>query len=291
MPEVTARSNGKVRRATFTVGKSSGMLLGGRVRRPGNSSLASDLAYGVGRFGALEVTRDYLGNSRPDTYSDWAPAATLPVVSFNRGGAIPSANFLRSCRAPYLIFQHEPERPQVYGKDASGGAAFQADLKSFRTGTRTTATQAGLQAPLIAAAASGFNYRKGKPGADGSYITGCVADAYFFDAYRAGTDNKGNAVIPLQDRDEFKTWYAFVQATGKPWGVTEFGAGRVDSPGLVSDIVQQRIDATKSSVEWCRANGAVLFSYFFSGEGPDGENWLPSDSGFDAMYQALPRSH
>lgn len=262
---------------------SPGMLVGARVRRAG-STLAADFAWGQTQWGTLQVTRDYIAGTVPAIYhASRFPVTCTVVLSFKTSNGL-RAGFVNSLGTRHTVFSHEPERLSVYGRSAAGGATFKADLKAFQAKMR-----AFDPTVLVGHAASGYAYRASSPGTDGAFISGSSADYYTFDAFRAGTDYGPNAVIPLQDRKEFQTWYSFVRATGKPWGITEFGAGRCNEPGLVPDVESLRVSATQSSVDWCRTNGAFCFSYFLSDVGPDGHNWMPTDAAFQTMYRGLIR--
>ncbi len=261
-----------------------GMLVGGRVRRAG-SSKAADFRWGQAQFGPLQVTRDDVAGALPPTYdASQFPATCTDIISFRTSAGL-SARFVNSMVTRITIFQPGPERPILYGGSPTGGTTFKADLAAFRTVVRGFNSSV-----LVGQAASGLDYRSTRAGEDGSYITGSSADFFTFDAYRAGTDTTDNALVPLQDRPEFTTWFRFVRATGKPWGITEFGAGRCNEAGLVPGIEAIRVSVTRSSADWCRANGAWCFSYLLSDEGPDGHDWLPTDAAFKAMYRDLTRA-
>ena len=272
-----------VTRTATTTPPVAGMLVGGRVRRAG-STVPADFAWGQTQWGLLQVTRDYMGARTPTVYQIQFPPSCQVVLSFDTAATL-TPTFVASMTPRRTVFRHEPERPTEYGGTPTGGTTFRADLAAFQTKMRALDPTV-----LVGHAASGYAYRGTHAGANGSYIIGSTADFFTFDGYRAGTDYKANAVIPLQNRAEFQKWYTYVKATGKPWGVTEFGAGRCNEPGLVPTIVADRVSATQSSVNWCRANGAFCFSYFFSDVGPDGHNWMPTDAAFATMYQGLTRA-
>lgn len=260
----------------------TGLLVGGRVNLPGTGSESAEFAEGEQMFGTLQVTRDYIPGTVPSKYVSPYPAHTSVVLSLKTtSGSLDT--FLKSLPAnvKYIVWQHEPERPGLF----SSGADF---VKQFNTArAQIKAIRPDL---LVGIASSGFNYRDGKDGADGSYLSP-QADWYSIDAYRAGTDDnvRTNAVVPIAQRYEIMRWYNFVKDRGKPLGITEVGNGRADEAGLVANIVQERINTTKTDVLWARDHGFFCYSYFLSGEGPDGHNWLPSDAGFKTMYRALPR--
>ncbi len=258
------------------------MLLGARVRLPESHNEGADFAWGQQAYGPLQVTRDYLSGPVPSRYVDRFPPSTQVILSLKSVDG-PLSDFLWSLdtrSVSRLVFQHEPERPNLF----SSGDDFVRQFDAARA--KIKAIRPEIQ---VGIASSGFNYRGSRPGADGSYLSK-QADFYTIDTYRAGTDENAssNGVVPIDQRPEIMRWYALVKDRGKPLGITEVGMGRVGG-GADPATPADRVEVVAHDVAWARAHGFFCYSYFLSGQGPDGHNWLDNSAAFQAMYRALPR--
>ena len=300
-------------------GENRTTMIGGRVNLPGDGGNESDwFATGETWYGQLQCTKDYWPSGRlPATYNSPFPSDVSILLSHSDrtqftwatnwdGSVNPDADvarwrsYINSLPGnTILTYQHEPERPGYW---AGNPEEYVDRLNRYRDEVRSVRTDIPVWM-----FSSGYQYRTGNPGHSGLFFSGPRAadpdvtyrnraDGFGYDGYRPGTNNveQGSKVIALQDRYEFMRWKGFIPA-GKAWGASEVGFGRVNDPpdypepGLVPEVAAQRLATIPASVDWLIEQGGAMFLYFFSGDGPDGHNWLPRDQAFKDMYQDLPR--
>lgn len=285
----TGPSHSVYARGTATVRSGSSMLVGYRVNRPppDGGTEAQDWAWAQTYLGPGQCTKDYFpGGNPPANYNSPFPPGVLCIYSFAEDTNFDHANFIPHIQdlppGTIVTFQHEPERPEFDWTAAEYVALFNA----FRD--RIRAIRTDLPVWMIS---SGYQYRNDNPGVGGAWFVGNKADGYGYDGYRAGTSGAVNYPAPMQERAEFNLWLSYVRPKKKPWGITETGFGwtTTSGPALIPNIDEIRINSLRSSHEWLRDNGCSMLLMFFSGEGPDGEDWFPHGLDYQAAFRDLAR--
>lgn len=248
----------------------STLLIGARAKEA-TGTLAQAFNGADATLGPLKVTRCFEG-ALPSAHVPITPDGVQEIVSYKSSTAANAASFVASMRPGSLLaFHHEPEADYPSGADFV--KAFTAEAEKVHAAGGTLGHIAG-----------GYQWRKGKAGADGSFLPPVdVCDWYGFDTYRLGTDNTFNAILPLEQVDEFQRWLGFVKDRGLPLRVTEYGRGIVSaSPGADA----KRAAAIAADGPYLAGLGFEAFILWWTNESP-GEDWKFTDQGSIDAFRSL----
>ena len=258
------------------------MLVGARAKESSSGATADLLAgfvHAEADLGPLQVTRAFEGRL-PARHTPVTPDGVVEIVSYKSSTAADMASFVASMRPGTLLaFHHEPEGPGEYDNGAQFVAAFDVEAAKAKA--------AGIGLGMIS---GGYQWRKGKRGADGSFLPDSAA-WLGFDTYRDGSNEVGyGEIVPLTDVDEFQAWYAAVKDRGLPLAVTEYGRGTVGN-GEVASTPDKRAAAITADAPYLAELGFFAWVVWYSNFGPDGRSWRFTDPASLAAMRAVPRAH